>query len=62
MSRMQSVSETCEREMRMLACRTPKVSAYSATDSKEAMKGLAKPFVICNETPSIIEKMKKTAI
>ena len=48
MSRMQSVSETYEREMRMLASCTPKVSAYSATDSKEAMKGLAKPFVICN--------------
>ena len=26
------------------------------------MKGFAKPFVICNDTPSNIEKMKKIAI
>ena len=41
MSRMQSVSLICDREMRMLACCTPKVSAYSAMLPKLVMKGLA---------------------
>ena len=56
---MQRVSEICEREIKILACFTPKVSAYSAILPKLLIKGLAKPLVICNDTPSNMEKRKK---
>ena len=62
MSRMQRVSLTCEREMSALAWLAPKVLANSGISLKLVMKGLAKPLVICNETPKSIEKMKKMAI
>ncbi|OPZ15225.1 MAG: hypothetical protein BWZ06_00371 [Bacteroidetes bacterium ADurb.BinA261] len=62
MSRMQSVSEICESEMSILECRTPNVFTNCGTASKEAIKGLAKPFVICSETPNSIENMKNIAI
>ena len=62
MSRIQRVSDICESEIKILACFTPKVSAYSAMLPKLLIKGLAKPLVICNDTPSNMEKRKKRAI
>ena len=59
MRRMPRVSDICEIEMRALALRAPHVSANSGTSLKCEMNGFAKPFVICNDTPSRIEKMKK---
>ena len=62
MSRMQSVSETCDSEMSALAWLAPKVEAYCGMSRKLVMNGLAKPLVICSETPSSIEKTKKSAM
>ena len=62
MSKMQQVSLICDREINILACCTPKVSANSGIEAKLLMNGLAKPLVIWRLTPSIIEKTKKIAI
>ena len=59
---MHSVSDICDKETSILACFTPNVSANSGLAPKLEMKGLAKPLVICRETPNNIEKMKKMAI
>ena len=59
MSRMQSVSETCESEMSALAWFAPKVEANCVMSRKLVMKGLAKPLVIWSETPSSSDNMNK---
>ena len=41
-NKMQNVSLICDMEIRILACCTPNVSAYSGMPPKEKMKGLAK--------------------
>ena len=46
MSNMQQASLICEREINMLVCCTPNVSAYSGIEAKLLMKGFAKPLVI----------------
>lgn len=61
-SRMQSVSDTCDSEMSALAWLAPKVEAYSGISLKLVMNGLANPLVIWSDTPRSIEKMKKIAI
>ena len=61
-SRIQSVSEICDSEINALAWLAPNESANSGIALKLLMKGFAKPLVICNDTPSNIEKMKKIAI
>ena len=61
-SRMQSVSETCDSEISALAWLAPNVDAYSGILRNDVMNGLANPLVICNETPSNMEKMKNKAI
>ena len=62
MRRIQHVSLICDREMRILACCAPNVSAYSATSLNDVINGLAYPFVICRLTPRSMEKMKNIAI
>ena len=62
MSKMHNVSETCDNEISALAWLAPKVLANSGRFLNEVIKPLAKPLVICNDTPSNIEKMKKSAI
>src|SRR3712207_1123067 len=62
MSRMHRVSDTCESEIRILACCTPKVFAYSGMEPKLLIYGLANPLVICKDTPKSMEKIKKMAI
>ena len=61
MSRMHSVSEACEMDIRALEFLTAKVSASSGLAAKERRKVLAYPFVICSEAPRSIENMKKMA-
>src|SRR5574344_669447 len=61
-NKIHKVSEICDREISILECCTPKVSAYSFTEAKLLMNGFAKPLVICREAPNNIEKMKKIAI
>ena len=65
-SRMQSVSEICESEIRIVECSTPKVPRYLApwmpVSPKLLMYPSAKALVICNDMPSSMEKMKKMAI
>ncbi len=61
-SRIQSVSDTCDSEMSALAWLAPNVAAYSGISRNEVMNGLAKPLVIWSDTPSNMEKMKKMAI
>ena len=59
---MQSVSEICDSEISALAWLAPNVEAYWGISRNEVMNGLANPLVIWSETPSSIEKMKKSAI
>ena len=61
-SKIQNVSESWDMDINTLACRTPNVSAYSGTEAKLLINGLAKPLVICNATPSNTQKIKNTAI
>lgn len=57
-NKIQNVSLICDMEIRILACCTPNVSAYSGIPPKEKMKGLANPLVICKQMPRHMEKMK----
>ena len=61
-SRIQSVSLTWEREIRMLACWTPKVDWYSGMLPKLVIKGLAYPLEIWRQNPKSIANAKNTAI
>ena len=62
MSSMQSVSDICDSDMRAFAWLAPKVDIYSGTSRYDVRNGFAKPFVICSDTPSSIEKMKNMAM
>lgn len=59
---MQSVSETCDNEIKALAWLAPNVDANSGTSRNDVMNGLANPLVICSDTPRSMEKMKNKAI
>ena len=62
MSRMQSVSDTCEIDDRNTLLRTAKAFAYSGDLPKASRYGVAKPLVTWRHMPSRKEKMKKMHI
>src|SRR5690606_950788 len=61
-SNIHNISEICDNEIKALAFLAPQLLANSGISLKLLINGLAYPFVICNETPNNIEKIKKMAI
>lgn len=62
MSKIQKVSDICDKEIKITECFTPKVLANSGMELKLLMYESPKPLVICKAAPNNMAKMKKIAI
>ena len=62
MSKIQSVSEICEREISAVALLAPHEPVYPSNALNPVINGPAKPLVICSDIPNNMENKKKIAI